>query len=121
MTDLSNALDDPKKLHDFLFELYDFAHLLQTKMSNTESSYSNNDVFYTFMAYIEDIMDIYGRQLIVESAKAAGIDERESLKHAHMHLDILRSEMSKLKELPASTDAIDRACRRIKNNWGVRE
>jgi hypothetical protein len=121
MSYITDSLDDPKQLHVFLFELYDFAYLLSTKMLDTNKPYATEASFYPFMVYIEDIMDSYGRQLILESAKDANLDAEESLKEAHARLDTLREMLNNLKELPPVVDAVDEASKRIKNNWGTRE
>jgi hypothetical protein len=121
MTYINHSLDDPRQLHDFLFELYDFAYLLSTKMLDSNKPYATDASFYPLMVYIEDIMDTYGRQLILESAKAANLDEEESLREAHARLDTLREMMKKLREIPLVIDAVDVASKRIKNNWGTRD
>ena len=79
------------------------------------------------MAYIEDIMDIYGRQLIVQTAKDAGLDAEKSLESAHHKLDTLRAALDGAfrKNPEGNPDdlraAIDEAAKRLKNNWGTRE
>lgn len=121
MSFLNNPLDDPKQLHDFLFELYDFAFLLSSKMLDADQPYATNASIYPFMVYIEDFMDLYGRQMITDSAKEANLNSEESLKEAHTELDTLRTMMQKLKEIPPVIDAVNEASKRIKNNWGTRE
>jgi hypothetical protein len=121
MSFLNNPLDDPKQLHDFLFELYDFAFLLSSKMLDTNHPYATNASLYPFMVYIEDFMDLYGRKMITDSAKEAGLNSEESLKEAHASLDTLRTMMQELKEIPPVVDAVNEASKRIKNNWGTRD
>lgn len=121
MSYANNSLDDPKQLHDFLFNLYEFADVLSAKIPDPQQPYATDAMLYPFMVYIEDIMDLYGRQLVVEAAKDAGLDSEVSLREAHAKLDVLREVMAKLKQIPPAVEAVDRAALRIKNNWGTRE
>lgn len=121
MSLLNNPLDDPKHLHDFLFNMYDFAYLLSNHMLDMSKPYATDTLPYVFMAYIEDIMDIYGRKLVFDSAKEAGLNANESLKKANAKLDALREMLTNLKEIPPSSTAVDEASKRLKNNWGTRE
>lgn len=121
MSYLNNPLDDPKQLHEFLFSLYDFAFLLSDKMLDISKPYATDGSKYVVMTYIEDIMDMYGRELIHAIAKETGLNPDDSLHKAHSNLDTLRSMLNRLKELPPATTAVDEASRRLKNNWGTRE
>ncbi len=106
----------PKELHDLLFQLLDFA-------TEDIPSVSPKDNHYKFMmaVYIEDFMDVYGRQLIHSSAMDAGLDEEESLKMAHAKLDMLRASLNTILEDRTLHKVIDSAARRIKTNYGTRE
>lgn len=123
ITYMNNPLDDPQHLHSFLFNLFDFAEYLLTKTPPTR----DQDDAFVIMAYIEDLMDSYGRQLISNSAKDAGLNPDESLKSANHRLDMLRAALdgafwknphNDSKELHL---AADEAARRLQRNWGTRE
>lgn len=117
---LDNSLKDPKQLHDFLFGLFDFAAYLADDASRDQQT------CLMIVAYIEDMMDVYGRQLITQSAKDAGLNAEESLKEANKRLDIIRAVLNTSfwgEELDNTSmhKTIDEAARRLKRNWGTRQ
>jgi hypothetical protein len=106
----------PKELHDFLFKLFDFAQEDMTTVPPADYKMG-----FMIMAYIEDIMDVYGRQLISQSAKDAGLNAEESLQKAHAKLDVLRASLSTAFEDPEMREIMDEAARRLKRNYGTPE
>lgn len=104
----------PKELHDFLFHLYDYADYLAEQITPNNP---DNNAYLASLGYIEDMMDIYGRGLIRQSAEQGGLDSSASLTEAHRRIDLLRKRMSYLRKTYSFDDAIGQAEKRLSRNW----
>ncbi len=87
-----------KQIHDFLFQLYDFADYLadQIELGNQDSQ-----MYFLTITFIEKLFDAYGRGLINECSYDMGSDGNSdktySLKHAHQRIDLLRARINEVK------------------------
>ena len=81
---------DTKPLYQYIFDLLDYADELAKLILS--GGQDNNNYFMT-LVYIEDILDKYGRGLVLDSAKEyvpQGVDPSGLLKIATQRMDALR-------------------------------
>lgn len=89
----------PKQIHDFLFQLYDYADYLADRI---EAGDPESRMFFLTLVFIEKMFDTYGRGLVSESAEEANdptLDRSESLKEAHRRIDVLRARIDQLAKI----------------------
>lgn len=82
-----------KPLYQYIFDLLDYADAIAERISPSEPEKNN---YFMTLVYIEDILDKYGRGLVVQSSREAGEDEadsRELLKRANQQMDALRKKI----------------------------
>lgn len=90
------------ELINFLFQLYDYADYLAQNIRPENNPIDNNNYFMSLI-YIEEMMDSYGRGLIM---KAAHDDENyeQYRDEAHRRIGILRSKITELRNTYEFTD-----------------
>lgn len=104
-----------KELHDFLFQLYDFADILADKIEHGTSD--NLGAQFLTLVYIEQIFDMYGRDLISQSAREASLDSGVALSEAHRRIDLLRARIQNLVETHNFNESLRQASEKILHEW----
>ena len=105
---------DTKKLHDFLFQLFDYADYLVNEIN--PNNRDNNEYFLSLI-YIEDIMDKYGRGLISETGRELNPEDTESLNEAHRRIDDLREKINSLKSEYNFSGVVSRRAESLIRDW----
>lgn len=106
-----------KQLHDFLFQLYDYADTLADKI---EPGNVDNGKYFLSLVAIEQMFDTYARGLVSESARQSNdpsLVDSESLKEAHQRIDKLRERIHGLSKLYNFDDVLDRERDRLGREW----
>jgi hypothetical protein len=105
------------QLHDFLFDLYDFADTIAAKIQPGEPE--NNSYFMT-LVYIEDIMDKYGRGLVLDAAQTADpptTDPQALLRTANERLNQLRERIETLAREYNMGETITARAQQLAARW----
>jgi hypothetical protein len=116
MTGMNN-----KEIIAYIFSTYDFADVLVKKIQNEEET-ENRQHFFLTLLYIEKIMDVYGRELIVRNAheiQDASIDPDALLTEAHKRIDALRKHIHTFLDTREFTSTFQESGTAITRNWSV--
>lgn len=105
---------DEQTLHDFLNKMYDYADYLAAAI---QPENRDNGSYFMSLIYIEDILDSYGRGLILSSAKQIGLDGSAELSEAHRRLDLLRGRIHDLAQQYNFDDDLLRKSEKFKRDW----
>lgn len=110
-----------EELHDFLFQLYDYADYLadQIKPGNPD-----NESYFLTLIFIEKFFDRTGRSEVSKAAKESEgdeLDSRKSLAEAHKRIQLLRGRIRALAQEYDFDKTLDRAGREIANEWRKRQ
>lgn len=105
-----------KPTYEYIFDLLDYADDL-VELIPTVDDFERNQYFVT-LVYIEDILDIYGRGLVLHSAndKEEGTG-RELMGKATKRMDELRDKIHSLMRLYEFDSSLDEASKRIATRW----
>lgn len=87
---------EEKPLYKYIFDMLDYAEIISTKIK--PGDHDNNNYFMT-LVYVEDILDKYGRGLVIDSANESGQDGSELLKLANERMDKLRKTIRNLSQV----------------------
>lgn len=105
-----------KPIYEYIFDLLDYADDLAELIPSVDN-YERNQYFVT-LVYIEDILDIYGRGLVLHSAndheEGTG---RELMSKATKRMDELRGKIHNLMHLYEFDPSLDEASKRIATRW----
>lgn len=110
-----------KELHDFLFQLYDYADQLGDKI---QPGAHDNGSYFMMMVFIEKYFDSIGRFDIKQAAEAANdpsIDPQQSLSLAHQRIDALRSRIAQLVEQYDFDPTLDHLSQNFAIDWHKRQ
>lgn len=105
---------DSKKLHDFLFQLFDYADYLVEEI-NPNNPDNNN--YFMSLIYIEDMMDKYGRGLISKTGRELNPEDTESLEDAHRRIDYLREKINLLKDIYDFNGVVSKRSDSLIRDW----
>ena len=106
-----------KQLHDFLFQLYDYADSLAEQI---QPGNQDNGNYFLTLVMIEGFFDRVGRGEIHKSAGEAegqGLDAHQSLSEAHRRIDLLRSKIAALRDTYDFDETLDYASRQLAIDW----
>lgn len=106
-----------KELHNFLFQLYDYADYLADQIQ--PGNYDNDNYFLT-LVFIEKYFDQIGRGEISKAAREAKskeLDPSKSLSEAHRRIDLLRNRIAALSKEYDFDETLDDTSRQIATEW----
>lgn len=107
----------PKQVHDFLFQLYDYADYLADRI---EAGDPESRMFFLSLVFIEKMFDTYGRGLISESAHNANdpaLSGSESLTEAHRRVDVLRARIDQLAKANNYDSVLEDYSHQLATEW----
>ena len=110
-----------KELHDFLFQLYDYADYLADQI---QPSNPDNDNYFITLVFIEQYFDRIGRSEISRSAtesKTVKIDPSKSLSEAHKRIDLLRNRIHTLAKEYDFDETLKSTGNQIASEWQKRQ
>ena len=106
-----------KELHDFLFQLYDYADDLADRIQ--PGNFDNGNHFLA-LVFIEKYFDRIGRGEINKAAKESNsknLDSSKSLSEAHRRIDLLRNRISALAQEYDFDETLEYASKQIASEW----
>lgn len=108
-----------EELHNFLFELYDYADYLADQITPDND---RNSAYFLNLVYIEKLFDTLGRGKIYDAAKEMGeTDPGKSLSEAHRRIDKLRERIAGFVEQYDFDRALDIEATKMQLDWHKRK
>lgn len=106
-----------EKLHNFLFELYDYADNLADQI---QPGNSDNGNYFLTLVFIEKFFDRIGRSEISRAAREIGsqeLDPSVSLSEAQKRISLLRNRIHALAQEYDLDETLDHAGKQIAYEW----
>lgn len=106
-----------KYAYQYIFDLLDFADYL---INQIDSNDFDRAMYFTTLVYIENILDVYGRGLVVDSARTAGFSENDVAdlkRRANDRLDTLRKALAHFVEKYDFDSVLDDHGEDLKKRW----
>lgn len=107
----------PKESYRYIFDLLDFADDIIAQISPEDA---DKEMHFMTLVYIEDILDKYGRGLVVESGRATGLSEDDiaNLKYsANERMDAMRKTLAELVKQHDFDSTLDGKIEQFKREW----
>lgn len=107
-----------KELHNFLFQLYDYADYLADQIRPEND---RNTTYFLNLVYIEKLFDTLGRGEIYNAAKEMGeADPGKALSEAHRRIDRLRERIAGFVEQYDFDQALNIEATKMQMDWHKR-
>lgn len=107
-------------MHENILQIAEFGNELSKRILNNQVDESERDNYLITIIYIEDILDKYGRGMVVHEGESAGLtdDECKTLKkQVTENMDSIRENVKKLAELHDYQDLLKKRLEGILQQW----